>query len=541
MRKKTTCYFWLILLLSFLPTLFLFRHSLLFHTHDGVVHLARQAAWFELFQKGQIPPRWASGFNYGYGSPVLIFMYPWPYFLGSLFLSAGASLVLTFKLVCFLSFWLSGLFLFGFAQEFFQDQKKALVASVFYQFASFRLAEIIIRGAYGEIWAYTFAPLVFWGLTKILNKKYLAGFLLAGFGSGLLILSHNSVSLAFFLAAVLFILFFNRQSFKLITSGLSLALGLGLSAFYWLPALYERRFTYGDLFMKGVFEDHFPTLKQLLLPNFFNTPAGQVGDVPVQIGLFHFIALLLAIVFYFRTKKSQEKKLLGFCLLIGALVLFFMQPISRPLWNKIALLRQFQFSWRLLSLIVLVSSLAGAVVYSRCRWLIIGLLILASVAYWRPTDFDSINEPDFWHYSLSSTHYGEADTIWLAHQPNQYPEKRVEVIGGEGKIIDFQKEFNRQEFIVKAQTEVHVLSHTQFFPGWRVYAGGQENQIQFQDQNHRGLITFHLPPGEHQVLIKFTRTKDRLLAEAISLVSLVSGLLLFALKKRKIWVRLGPK
>lgn len=549
-KKKNFNYFWLILLLSFLPTFFLLKNPLLFHTHDGVVQLARQAAWFKLFQNGQFPPRWADGFNYGYGSAVLIFMYPWPYFLGSLFLSMGTSLVMAFKLVCFLSFWLSGLFLFGFAREFFQDEKKSLIASVLYQFASFRFAEIVTRGAYGEIWTYTFAPLVFWGLTKIFNKKYLSGFLLTSFSSALLILSHNSISLAFFAAILLFVIFVNRQRFGLIASGFSLAFGLALSAFYWLPALWERRFTYGDLFMKDTFKEHFPTLKQLLLPNFLNTVSGQVGDVPVGIGFFHVLALVMAVIFYFRMKKtSKEKRLLGFCLAITAVALFFMQPISYYFWSKIALLRQFQFSWRLLSLIVLASSLAGGVVYSRIFFLkgfprlfiFLGLVVLVSVAYWRPISFDFVDEGDFWNYPLSSTHYGEADTIWLAHQPQQYPEKRVEVIGGEGEIVDFQKDFDQQKFTVKSKTEVSVLSHTQFFPGWRVFVNGQETEIQFQDQNHRGLITFRLPVGESKVVLKFGRTKDRFLAETISLVSFVVYLLVLFLRKRKILARLDGR
>jgi len=539
-HQKISC-FGLIFLLSFLATFLVLQQPLLFHTHDGPVHLARQAAWFKLFWEGQIPPRWADGFNYGSGSPVLIFMYPWPYFLGSLFLGVGLNLATTFKIVCLLSFWLSGIFLFGFAREFLGDEKKALLASILYQFASFRFAEIIIRGAYGEIWAYTFLPLVLWGLTKITHKRYWTGFLLTSFGSGLLILSHNSVSLAFFLTAILFAFFFNRQLTKLIASGLALVFGLGLAAFYWLPALYERRFTYGDLFMKDIFKDHFPTLTQLFLPNFLNTASSQVGDVPVQIGFFHLLALFLAIVFYCRLKKSREKKLLVFCLVISALALFLMQPISQPLWNKIALLRQFQFPWRLLSLIVLASSLAGAVVYSRCRWLIIILVVLASVAYWRPTGFDAVDEAGFWDYPLSSTYYGEADTIWLAHQPSQYPEQEVAIVAGEGQIAAFQKSFDQQAFTVAAQTKVNVLSHTQFFPGWRVYVDGQETQIEFQDQNYRGLVTFRLPAGRHQVLIKFTHTKDRLLAEMISLLSLMGCLLVFALKRDKILAHLGQR
>ena len=156
MRLKIANYRLLIFFLSLLPTLLIFQTSLLPHTHDGPVHLARMAAWHKAFLDGQFPPRWAADLNFGYGGAVLIFIYPWPYFLASLFLSSGLSLVLSFKLVLALSFLFSGVFMFLFARAFFDSEKKAFLIALLYQFASFRLVEIMIRGAFGEVWVYIY-------------------------------------------------------------------------------------------------------------------------------------------------------------------------------------------------------------------------------------------------------------------------------------------------------------------------------------------------------------------------------------------------
>ena len=99
--KVKNKYLWLILLFSFLPALIVFRTSLLPHTHDGPVHLARMGAWFKALKAGQVPPRWAADLNYGYGTPILIFIYPWPYFLSTCFLLLGFGLVTSFKIVLF--------------------------------------------------------------------------------------------------------------------------------------------------------------------------------------------------------------------------------------------------------------------------------------------------------------------------------------------------------------------------------------------------------------------------------------------------------
>ncbi len=151
--------------------------------------------------------------------------------------------------------------------------------------------------------------------------------------------------------------------------------------------------------------------------------------------------------------------------------------------------------------------------------------------------FDRINEEEFWNYPLNTTYFGEANTIWAADPPQSFPKNRVEIIEGEGEISNFVRNTTSQKFLVKNSTEVDILSHTLFFPGWRVFADNQPVPIEFQNQNYRGLITFRLPAsGEQQVEIKFGQTKDRQIGETLSLVSLVIYLLLaviFFLQRRK--------
>jgi len=538
-KKQTAKNLIAILFLSLLPLFVFFLDSRLVHTHDGLVHLPRLAAWFKALNDGQIPVRWAGDLNYGYGTPVLIFMYPWPYFLGSLFLSLGMGLVGAFKSVLALSFLVSGVTMFLFADAFWQSRQKAFLATIFYQFTSFRLVEMIARGVAGEVWTYAFLPLALWGLLKIFSKQRISGFLLTAFATGLLILSHNSVSLSFFLILLLFILFFGKRITDYLLALTALGMGLGLAAFYWLPALWERQYTYGDLFMKDLYLEHFPSLKQLFWPNLFNQSFGQVHHVAVQIGFFPLLALGLATFFLFKRKlKERERKTVLFSLTLFFLCLFFMQPISLPLWQKFALLRQFQFSWRLLSLVTLATALASFSFFQissfkkkRPFFLLIFLVVLTSLAYWRPPEgFDRIEEADYWNFPLNTTYFGEANTIWAGNPPESYPDQRVAIIEGEGEVTQFTKQSNLQRFRVLAETEVNLVSRTIFFPGWRVFADQRPVPIEFQDQNYRGLITFRLPPGEHQVEIKFGRTKDRLISETISLVSfcllIVGGLFL---------------
>src|SRR5213076_3108008 len=96
-----------------------------FHTHDGYPHLARIPAYMKALKDGEFPVRWAGDLNYGYGMPLFNFYYQLPYFIASGLLFFGLGLVNSFKISISLSFLLSGIFMFAFAKEFFQDNKKA--------------------------------------------------------------------------------------------------------------------------------------------------------------------------------------------------------------------------------------------------------------------------------------------------------------------------------------------------------------------------------------------------------------------------------
>src|SRR3989344_4248822 len=160
-----------ILAISLLPFLIIFATPDLPHTHDGLVHLPRIAAFYKALSDGHVPVRWAGDLNYGYGMPLFNFIYQLPYLVSSVFIFLGFGLVNSFKLSISLSFILSGIFMFLAAKEFFEDDKKAFFVSIFYQFASFRLVELLIRGSFGEVYTYTFLPLVLYGLLKLFKSS----------------------------------------------------------------------------------------------------------------------------------------------------------------------------------------------------------------------------------------------------------------------------------------------------------------------------------------------------------------------------------
>lgn len=540
---KVFRYFLLTLFLSILPLASIFTTDLLFHTHDGLVHLPRIAAYFKALSDGQIPVRWAGDLNYGYGMPLFNFMYQIPYILSSGFIALGFGLVNSFKIVLSLSFILSGLFMFLFAREFFQDEKKALLVTIFYQFAPFRLVELLVRGSYGEIYTYTFFPLVLFFLVKLFEKRNVLFLLATGLATGFLILSHNALSLIFFGISVLFVLFFGKDR-KNISAGLGgLFLGLMLTAFYFIPALLEHKYTHGDLYMRSLFREHFPPIQNFFIPNLTNAKELQTSGISVQFGLFHVVVILFALMAIFRKKlEGDNKKIVQFSLILIAGSLFMASPLSIPLWENISFLRQFQFPWRFLGVVVFATSLLSINFLSfgifKKKWMFVLLLFLVMIStafYWRPPlGYDKIDEDYYWNFSLNTTYYGETDVVWSAGPAKEYPKQRVELIGGEATVKDFKKKTTVHTFTVDALTSAQFVDHTQYYPGWMAYVDGQKTEIEYQDPNNRGEITFWVPSGKHKVEIRFQETKLRLAADLLSLFSIAvvfAGFIFFRNKR----------
>lgn len=522
--------YYFLFVLSFLPLVSFFSSSGLPHTHDGPVHLARMAAYYKSLSDWQFPVRWAGDLNYGYGMPLFNFIYQLPYLLSSILLFLGLGLVDAFKITIALSFILSGVCMYSFARELFKDEKKAFLVAVFYQFAPFRLVELLVRGSLGEVFTYTFLPLTLFGITLLFRKVTFLSIFLTSIGTALLVLSHNALSLVFFAICVLFVLFLGKTRRLRIFGLSSLALGLLLTAFYWVPAIMEHKYTYGNLFMKDMYLSHFPPFFHLFIPNIFNIASLQTGGISVQVGFFHTIALVLGSIFFLhKGHKSREGKIIVFSLLLSAVAFFFMQPISKFIWEHVSLLRQFQFPWRFLGVTVFASSLLSVSFFSlgffKKTWLYVLFIIvmIASTAYYwyPPLGFDKIDEGYYWNYPLNTTYFGETDLIWSAGPASTYPKQRLEVIGGEGTIANFVKKTQLHTFFLDATTDVQLVDHTQYFPGWRVYVGGVQVPIMFQDPNWRGEITFNVPKGKHEVKVVFGESIVRALADMASLLGIL--------------------
>ena len=483
----------------------------IFHTHDGELHIARIAAYFEELTRGQFPVRWAGDLNYGYGSPLFIFYYPLPYVLGSVLHFIGLNFTVSFKILLGLSFIGAPVTFYLWIKKLF-PKNIAFAAALVYGLAPYHFLDLYVRGAIGEMFAFIFIPLV---LLSIESSTILLGAIFYG----LLLLSHNAFGLLF---TGIFILY-GFLSQKIRTTLVSVVLGLGLSAFFWLPAMIEQKFTHSALFISNKYLENFPPLIQLFWsPWGFGTEVAKTGGLSPQIGPI-FIMLALASIFV------SSKKLRWFFIFSWILLLisvFFSLNISSFIWDRIMFLKKFEFPWRFSALAGFAVATLSTFVFSikNARLLVI-LLFIASIPFIKTTGSDTHSDDYYLSYS-SSTEFGAASTIWSAGDPTEAPKEQVQIIAGTGIVSDVIKNSTHHQFNVTAENNLTVLDNTLYFPGWKAIIDDQKIPIEFQDANYRGLITFPVPPGSHRVEVSFNQSPIRLLANAISLVTLILILIL---------------
>lgn len=531
-----------LLIISLIPLVDLFHPGLPI-THDGQDHIARIANFYQNLREGNVIPRWAGNLNWGYGHPILEFLYPLPSYFASFFHFLGFTLVDSTKLVFGLSFVLSGITMYVFVKELLRDGKAALLAGLLYVIAPYRFVDLYVRGAIGEHVAFIFPPLIFYFLLRVLKNYSYWNVLGGSLSLGFLILSHNAITLMFLPLIFIYIFYLifqcpNKKDF--IFNILYIMLfGFGLSGFFWVPAFMEGKYTLRDIVTGGgEYAASFVAWK-----DFFDLAWSYGGSIALskQIGIAHWLGIFGSIIaaYYLYINKNKLWVLSLGSLIVLGMTLFLMTSASSPIWQSITILQKFQFPWRFLSLIVFLGALLSAIALHIASNKLKKILLLVLIAgllltnkdYWHAQGFLLKDESFYKEIYNGTTDTGESAPIWSVRFMEKRPVSRVEIISGKGNIKEIKRNFTKREYKIEALEKVRILENTLYFPGWNVLVDEKPETIEFQDQNHRGLITFYVGKGEHMVNIIYKETRIRKFSNVVSLISIIA-LLGFIIRKQ---------
>lgn len=531
-----------VIIIGIVPLVALFHEGLQL-THDGQDHLARVANFYQSLNEGNIIPRWGANLNWGYGHPVMMFLYPLPSYIASLFHFLGFSLTESLKIVFGLTYILSGVGMFLWIGRLF-GTNAGIIASLLYMFAPYRFVNLYVRGAIGEHVAFAFIPFILFFITRIFldkQNKFSLFFNFLGISvfTFALILSHNALSILFLTFAAFFslVLFIAKKNvLKIIVVFCGVVYGFLLSAYFWIPALIEGgEYTLRDKVTGGAeYAERFVASPlNFILPSW---SFGITGQLSVQIGIVHIALITLGIIVFLKIKKkTTDKKVFVLALTFLLVSLFMMLKESNFIWSVISIIQKFQFPWRFLSLTVLASAVLGSYFITgikdkkRTYFAIGAVVILIGIfysAYWRPNGYLIKSDEFFKTTYHGTTDTGESSPKWSIRFMEEEPTGHIEVLEGEAKIEEISRSTTNREYLIETDNNVRIRENTLYFPGWSIYVNDRKldvnTEIEFQDEANRGVMTFRLNEGANHVNIVFEDTKLRSYSGMLSILSLLS-------------------
>ena len=576
---------------------------------DAEQHVYRVYEVMEAWKAGVIYPRWAPDLFYAYGYPVFHYYAPLTYHLAAAygFLFGGPLAGMKFVLVSAAYLGAAGMYLFV------RDRWGSLAGMV--AAASFVLAPYVVyvdphaRGAAPETFAIGLAPVMLWAFARLRSSRTASPWdmLFAAFTLAALTLSHNLMSFVFLGLLVAWLAWdivlgaeedvtspdSAARGKVVVALGAAILLGLGLSAFMWLPAILERGAVQFHNAAGGAgtyfdFHKYFIRWRELFAPSLiFDLGATQMrfnhNLGPPQWGLAALGALSIFSLPQF-AMRARRRDTLFFSLAAFGLI-FLMTRTSVRLWETFPPIAFLQFPTRLLGpAAAMLGILAGAsvswadalrlrlspshrapdVIAARTTDNLreggplpllfsaaaVAVCIAAATPLLYPppwSDFGPMNsqriiktERDGRGVGTTSGNEflpvgvaivpGPRASLWESYRTGIVDKINRQTLpeGTTVTVVEHGPEHDR--FRVRGSTRFVLRLYTFYWPGWTAYVDGVKTPIEVAEPD--GWITFWVPEGTHDVLLRLENTPPRWLGWG------VSGLTLLGLLGLAVW---GPR
>lgn len=516
-----------------------------FASHDGDYMLLRSYVASQMIAAGQFPLFWSGTLNAGCGAPVFVFFYPLVAMIVGGLGSLGLSVLILQKLMYVSIFVISAYSTYGLVKAKTKDEILSTTAALLYLLAPYRLALVYVRGSIEGL-GYALLPLLLWMIARVYAKSSKANTALAVVAGVAFMLAHNIVAVIGMPLVCLYLLYKSYQTGKWRLPAILLGLWIGLSAFFWFPALLEQKYTKLIVQVPEI-ANNLATIKQLIYSPWGFGPAsfGPPQGMSLSIGLAQWAAVGLALLGSLMI-KSKEKRIVAWVLIgLFGITIFFISSFSLPIWEQIKLLGIIQFPWRLLGLAVMVAVLGFVVVMGglkRKRLTAVICLALVGLAYLGVRhDFGS-NPPQFpgtyadlntHPYRFTTTTVSDeilplgADLACNVKEPFVFNEgmslvsKAVGEMGGEAK------------FTSPSSGETDVKINLSYFPDrYEIRVNGQK--VGYVDARGKvNLEAVQLQEGENIIQWKIQRTPLEQIFLGVSLASLGLFLIVLAIPKSK--------
>lgn len=544
--KNNDLIFFLLIIFLCLPAILPYFHSGYFPTHDGEWAVVRLGDMYRSISDLQFPVRYSGYLNFGYGYPLFNFAYPFPYYLGLLFMVFQLGLVGSIKALFAISVPLASLFMFLASRLFWKNNLAGFVSAILYTYFPYRFVDLYVRGSLGESLSFVLFPLIFYSIIKYIRNKSFFYLVLASVAYGMLVPMHNIMALLFTPIIILFLVSISiaEKQISLRSIILFFILSYMLSAFFWIPAILEKQYILLSQIPIADRSLYFATVEQLVFPSWGYGVPTESNGFSYQIGWPYIIILFFTLVVlgyrWLKKLRGRDEKfnVTGTLAIYAVCMIYLMLANSSFFW-KLPLLSEINYPWTLLSQIgFLISFFAGHLFLEQKIWkyLVLVLTVIAFmsfVSYAHPNSYIERKDEYYITNQATTTSSNELMPLWVKNHPKEMYENKVDIKSGSGEIRNLTFDSNNVEFIVDLFTKSTIRINTIFYPGWEIEVDNKMSEFNYG--NEKGVMEIVLPQGYHIVNAKFSETPIRMMSNAISLFGLV--IVGFILAKEKYFTK----
>lgn len=286
-----------------------------------------------------------------------------------------------------------------------------------------------------------------------------------------------------------------------------------MAAFFWAPAIYERKYVIFDSVAVADPRQYFVTPTNALL-----------------LGIPGIVAAITAL--FIKTKKRPEKM---FMFLIFAATIFLVLPIAGFIWRWSFLIHIIQFPYRFLSLVIFLGPWFIAYTVTHANKIIILLLGLVVVGFGAVSvvasqrDIVRLEEPEGYYTTNEATTNVSDEYMpkWVEVKPAKHAPARLEFFSGHGIIMKQTETSQVIDVSVRAAEPSVLQVNMLYYPGWGAAIDSQMVPIEYR--NRMGIMRIDVPAGDHHVLLTFRETISRFVADSVSLISGIAFIVLLFL------------
>lgn len=504
-----------------------------FDSHEYWAYVLRVVEFEAALRQGDFYPRWASDFYGGYGSPFFVFYAPLVFAGASVCSALLGSAVLGLKVWIVLASIATGIGAYLAVKAETQRPDAALLASLVYLAAPYRLSNLYVRGDLAEYTALAILPWACWAYREVaraLTPEVAArrGVLAVALHAALL-LTHAITGLwgTFLLivlgAATTYQLWQRRAHRHIWLHWVSFALALALAAVYIGPALLQKSYVHIAIATKGYYQP----INQLL--PLAALTKGQFGVLP-SVG----VALLLSLA-ALGLRRGFVAPLLW--ALAAATYALLSTQYAETFWSlKLPLTSFIQFPWRLHGFAALAAAIAlglsWSALFRASAWREPAVLLMGATALLMTAPMCKLTRPlaqgkfpETTSEIRAGIHHTTADEYlprWVPGGPGS-PSRELMASTPQLTVEHSWSQGSQHELELVAREPQTAELTLHMFPGWQVKTLKGPEPASIVRSPTTGLVSLRLPQaGSYRVQLSFGASPARAAFGFLSLFALLA-------------------